>query len=448
MTISLISDELRQASTPKKELLERMDRIIPWSRWIELVLPYYYKGERGNKPFPLERMLRIYVIQNLYNLADMAAKNEIIDSRAFSDFCGVDSSNQVPDGDTIGRFRNILKSNSLQDQLFDDVVRLLESEGLILHRGTIVDSTLIASPSSTKNKEKSRDPEAHQSKKGNQWHFGYKAHIGVDTDTGLIHTLETTAGNISDVSMTSKLLTGEEEEVNGDAGYLGANKRKDAITRNKFGKKIKYRICRRPSQYKARKAEYRKSSVRCKVEHVFGVIKNLFRCRKTRYRGKAKVDSQLKMVFALGEPLPGRYPLWASGLSEFTFGALLWGSVVVPYTRLSSLPYYCVLYGVSLDKIRGVDPCKQNAYIASIVKNSSINYVVKRNRRSKYSFLSENEQVFDGTVSDESVVDRLLQESDVYSIRSALLKLSARDRTILGMKYFDQAFFSALFYQF
>ena len=168
MTMSLISDELRQAATPKKELLERMDRIIPWSRWTELVQPYYYKGEHGNKPYPLERMLRIYVIQNLYNLADMAAKNEIIDSRAFSDFCGVDSSNQVPDGDTIGRFRNILKANSLQDKLFDDVVRLLESEGLILHRGTIVDSTLIASPSSTKNKEKSRDPEAHQSKKGNQ----------------------------------------------------------------------------------------------------------------------------------------------------------------------------------------------------------------------------------------------------------------------------------------
>ena len=308
MTISLISDELRQAATPKKELLERMDRIIPWSKWTELVLPYYYKGEHGNKPYPLEQMLRIYVIQNLYNLADMAAKYEIMDSWAFSDFCGVDSSNQVPDGDTIGRFRNILKANDLQDKLFDDVVRLLESEGLILHRGTIVDSTLIASPSSTKNKKKSRDPEAHQSKKGNQWHFGYKAHIGVDTDTGLIHTLETTAGNVSDVSMTSKLLTGTEEEVIGDAGYVGANKREDAITRNQFGKKIKYRICRRPStrkklsrsgQYKARKAEYRKSSVHGKIEHVFGVVKNLFRCRKTRYRGKKKVDSQLKMVFAL-----------------------------------------------------------------------------------------------------------------------------------------------------
>ena len=121
-------------------------------------MPYYYKGERGNKPFPLERMLRIYVIQNLYNLADRAAKNEIMESRALSDFCGVDSSNQVPDGDTIGRFRNILKSNGLQDELFGDVVRLLESKYLILHRGTIVDSTLIASPSSTKSKEKSRDP--------------------------------------------------------------------------------------------------------------------------------------------------------------------------------------------------------------------------------------------------------------------------------------------------
>ena len=308
MTISLISDELRQAATPKKELLDRMEQIIPWDRWIGIVNPYYYKGERGNKPYPLERMLRIYVIQNLYNLADMAAKNEIMDSRAFSDFCGVDSSNQVSDGDTIGRFRNIMTTNGLQDKLFDDVVRVLESEGLILRRGTIVDSTLIASPSSTKNKKKSRDPEAHQSKKGKQWHFGYKAHIGVDTDTGLIHTLETTAGNVSDVSMTPKLLTGEEEEVHGDAGYIGVEKREDSITRNKYGKKIKYRICRRPStlkklsrsgQYKARKVEHRKSSVRCKVEHVFGVVKNLFRCRKTRYRGRVKVDSQLKMVFAL-----------------------------------------------------------------------------------------------------------------------------------------------------
>ena len=308
MTISLISDELRQAKTPKRELLTRMDRIIPWEHWVGMVQPYYYKGERGNKPYQLELMLRIYVIQNLYGLADMAARNEIMDSRAFSDFCGVDSSNQVPDGDTIGRFRNILTANGLQDTLFQDVVHTLEAEGLILHRGTIVDSTLIAAPSSTKNREKRRDADAHQSRKGNQWYFGYKAHIGVDEDTGLVHTLETTSGNVSDVAMTSKLLTGQEEEVLGDAGYLGANKREDAIVRNRRGKKIRYRICRRPStlqklsrsgQYKARKAEYRKSSVRCKVEHVFGVVKNLFRYRKTRYRGREKVASQHCIIFAL-----------------------------------------------------------------------------------------------------------------------------------------------------
>ena len=226
MTMSLISDELRQAATPKKELLERMDRIIPWSRWTELVQPYYYKGEHGNKPYPLERMLRIYVIQNLYNLADMAAKNEIIDSRAFSDFCGVDSSNQVPDGDTIGRFRNILKANSLQDKLFDDVVRLLESEGLILHRGTIVDSTLIASPSSTKNKEKSRDPEAHQSKKGNQWHFGYKAHIGM-TPESIIVSAAVSSGEVSDGDYMIPLVEQAKmnglsvESVIGDTAYSG-----------------------------------------------------------------------------------------------------------------------------------------------------------------------------------------------------------------------------------
>ena len=308
MTISLISDELRQAQTPKRELVERMEQLIPWERWTGMVQPYYYKGEKGNKPYPLERMLRIYVVQNLYGLADMAVRNEVMDSRAFSDFCGVDSSNQVPDGDTIGRFRNLLTKNGLQEALFNDVVRMLEGEGLILQRGTIVDSTLIAAPSSTKNRDKARDPEAHQSKKGNQWHFGYKVHIGVDEDTGLVHTLETTAGNVSDVAMTSKLVTGKEEEVLGDAGYIGAQKREDAVIRNQYGKKIRYRICRRPStlkklsrsgQYKARKAEYRKSSVRCKIEHVFGVVKNLFRYRKTRYRGREKADAQHKMVFAL-----------------------------------------------------------------------------------------------------------------------------------------------------
>ena len=308
MTMSEISDELKQAKTPKKELLWRMEQIIPWAEWKEIVEPYYYKGESGNKPYPLERMLRVYVVQSLYTLADMAVRYEVIDSRAFSEFCGVDSSNQVPDGDTIGRFRNILTDHGLQKKLFEDVVRILESEGLILRKGTIVDSTIISAPSSTKNEKKERDPEAHQTKKGNTWHFGYKAHIGVDSDTGLTHTMEPTAANVSDVAMTDQLLHGNEEEVYADSGYVGAEKRPGAKTRNKQGKKIKYKIMRRPSslkklsksgQRKARKAEHLKSSVRCKVEHVFGVVKNLFKCRKIRYRGIKKVSAQLHMVFTL-----------------------------------------------------------------------------------------------------------------------------------------------------
>ena len=178
---------------------------------ISIIKPYYYKGERGNKPYDLERMLRIYLVQNLYNLSDMAAVAEVIDSRAFSDFCGVESSNQVPDGDTLGRFRNILMRNGIQQELFAQVVELLMQRGLILKRGTIVDSTFIEAPSSTKNEKKERDPEAHSAKKGNVWYFGYKAHIGVDKESGLVHTVKVTAANEHDVTVTSELLTGDEE---------------------------------------------------------------------------------------------------------------------------------------------------------------------------------------------------------------------------------------------
>jgi IS5 family transposase len=197
--------------TKKREFLGEIDRITPWEEWMNLIKPYYYKGERGNKPYDLERMLRIYLVQNLYNLSDMAAVAEVIDSRAFSDFCGVESSNQVPDGDTLGRFRNILMRNGIQQELFAQVVELLMQRGLILKRGTIVDSTFIEAHSSTKNEKKERDPEAHSAKKGNVWYFGYKAHTGVDKESGLVHTVKVTAANEHDVTVTSELLTGDEE---------------------------------------------------------------------------------------------------------------------------------------------------------------------------------------------------------------------------------------------
>jgi len=161
MTLADITDELRAARTNKRIFLEKLDEIIPWKNFIDIIQPCYYKGERGNRPYPLELMLRIFILQNVYNLADMAVMNEIIDSRAFSDFCGVNSPDEVPDGDTVGRFRNLLTKNNLQEKIFENTVQILMKKGLILKKGTIVDSTFIESPTSTKNREKSRDPEAH-----------------------------------------------------------------------------------------------------------------------------------------------------------------------------------------------------------------------------------------------------------------------------------------------
>ncbi len=194
-------------------------------------------------------MLRLYVLQNLYTLSNEGTVAEVIDSRAFSDFCGVESSNQVPDGDTLGRFRNLLLRNGIQEKLFAQGTGLLQERGLLVKKGMTVDSTLISAPSSTKNAEKKRDPEAHSTKKGNTWHFGYKAHISVDRDTGLLHTLEVTAANIHDVTMMVELLGGKEETVHGDSVYLGAEKREEAVLRNKNGKKsIIKSIAALPSQ--------------------------------------------------------------------------------------------------------------------------------------------------------------------------------------------------------
>lgn len=188
------------------------------------------------------------------------------------------------------------------------MVELLQQRGLILKKGSIVDSTLIGAPSSTKNRKKQRDPEAHQTKKGNQWHFGYKAHVSVDKDSGLVQKVKVTAANVSDVAILPELLTGEEEVVYGDSGYLGAEKREGAILKNRQGKRINYKINRRPSQIKNRspwsrgqlkRREREKSSVRAKVEHVFAIVKGLFRYRKTRYRGLTKQAAALNMRFTL-----------------------------------------------------------------------------------------------------------------------------------------------------
>ena len=308
MNLSFFHDELKDAKTHKREFLKQIERIIPWGELEELIRPCYYKGERGNKPYDLDLMLRIHLLQNLYNLSDEGIRNELIDSRAFSDFCAVESSNQVPDGDTIGRFRNLLIRNDIHEKFFALVLETLKKRGLILKKGTIVDSTIIEAPSSTKNKERQRDPDAHSVKKGSDWHFGYKAHIGVDKDTGIVHDLVVTAANVHDVTVVPDLLTGDEEVVYGDSGYIGVEKRENAMTKNRQGKKIKYKTNRRPSQSKnnsnrskaqIKRREHDKSSVRAKVEHVFAVVKGQLRYRKTRYRGLRKQTAKLNMLFAL-----------------------------------------------------------------------------------------------------------------------------------------------------
>lgn len=321
ISLSGLMDELSRARTKKKEFLEQIDRLIPWGEWVEEIRPRYYKRERGNKPYGIELMLRLYVLQNLYTLSDEGTVAEVIDSRAFSNFCGVDSSNQVPDGDTLGRFRNLLIRNGIQEKLFAQVVRLLQERGLLLKKGTIVDSTLISAPTSTKNREKKRDPEACSTKKGNTWHFGYKAHIGVDRDTGLVHTLKVTAANVHDVTMMAELVTGEEDTVHGDSGYLGGEKRDGAVLRNRKGQKIRYKINRRPSQTKnlptrskaqVKRREREKSSVRAKVEHIFAIVKGRFRYRKTRYRGLQNQTAKLNMVFALANLILADRPCLAA----------------------------------------------------------------------------------------------------------------------------------------
>ena len=178
------------------------------------------------------------MLQNLYTLSDDGTVAEVIDSRAFSDFYGIDSSNQVPDGDTLGRFRNLLVRNGIQEKLFANVAEILQKRGLLLKKGTIVDSTLISAPSSTKNREKKRDPEAHSTKKGKNYYFGYKAHIGVDKDTGLVHTMKVTAANVHDVTVAAKLLREDDEVVYGDSAYLGLEKRVEIKQNTAFHHRI------------------------------------------------------------------------------------------------------------------------------------------------------------------------------------------------------------------
>lgn len=302
----------KKKRTRREIFLEKMDQVVPWARLIEVLEPYYPKsGKRGRPPIGLERMLRMYFVQQWYGLADEAVEDAIYDSQALRNFMDIDLSRQsVPDATTLMGFRHLLEANDLPQALLVEVNAMLIERGLLMSKGTLVDATLIAAPSSTKNQEHARDPEMHQVKKGNEWYFGIKAHVGVDRDSGLVHTLVTTSANISDISQTPVLLHGQETDVWADAGYVGVEKREDmqeALAANV--QTVQWHVAKRRKAIKklvegwqkslAQAYEKLKAQVRARVEHPFHVVKNIFHYKKARYKGLAKNDAQLNVLFAL-----------------------------------------------------------------------------------------------------------------------------------------------------
>jgi IS5 family transposase len=296
---------MKKKRTRREKFLADMERVVPWSRLIAVIEPLYpTSGRVGRQPIGVPRMLRMYCLQQWYGLADEALEDALYDSQALRDFVGIDLSREsVPDATTLLKFRRLLLANDLTKALFDEINAHLAEQGLLMRAGTIVDATIIAAPSSTKNEGNARDPEMHQAKKGNQWHFGMKAHIGVDAESGLVHTVVGTAANVNDVTQAGALLHGEETVAFGDAGYRGAHKREEAQgprwhVAMQPGKRKQMDLTRKWAQL-LEQAEQLKASIRAKVEHPFHVIKNLFRHKKVRYRGLAKNTAQLFSLFGL-----------------------------------------------------------------------------------------------------------------------------------------------------
>ena len=301
--------------TRRDRFLAKIDNVTPWSQLHELIAPFYPKVEgAGRPPIGLARMLRMYVAQQCFGLSDEGIEDAIYDSQAIRAFVGIDLNREsAPDATTLLKFRRLLEKHELTRMIFETINGHLAAQGLMMREGTIVDATLIAAPPSTKNKDKKRDPEMHQSKKGNDWHFGLKAHIGVDVASGLVHTVIGTAGNVSDVTQAHALLHGDEVAAMGDAGYQGVEKREESL-----GKKVTWHVAMKRSKRKAlpnnklgrmtEKLEHLKASVRAKVEHPFHVVKNLFKHRKARYRGLAKNTAQLFTLFGFANlVLAGRH---------------------------------------------------------------------------------------------------------------------------------------------
>ncbi|WP_347505387.1 IS5 family transposase [Pseudomonas anguilliseptica] len=294
----------KRKQTRKELFLIEMDRVVPWEGLVTLIDPHYPKGEGGRPAYALMAMLRVHLMQNWFGYSDPAMEETLYETTILRQFAGL-SLERIPDETTILNFRRLLEKHELAAGILAVINCYLGDRGLSLRQGTIVDATLINAPSSTKNKDRKRDPEMHQTKKGNQYYFGMKAHIGVDDESGLVHSVVGTAANVADVTQVDKLLHGDENVVCTDAGYTGVEKRPEHE-----GRKVIWQVAARRSTYRKldkrsglykakRKIEKAKAQVRAKVEHPFRVIKRQFGYVKTRFRGLAKNTAQLVTLFAL-----------------------------------------------------------------------------------------------------------------------------------------------------
>ena len=285
--------------TRRERFLTEMDAVIPWRELIKLIQPHYPKAGNGTQPMPLERMLRIHFMQHWFNLSDPAMEDSLYDSESMRRFAGIElAEDTVPDESTILRFRRLLEVHQLSERIFAQIRTLLENKRLLLKSGTIVDATIIKAPTSTKNADGERDPEMHQVRKGKEWHFGMKAHVGTDR-RGIVHTLKTTAANVSDINQMHELLHGQETEVFGDQAYWSESQRQGAKRRG-----VRYRVNRRRSGETPLSAHQKlinriRSRARARCEHPFQVVKHLWGFTKVRYRGLAKNTARLFTAFAL-----------------------------------------------------------------------------------------------------------------------------------------------------
>ena len=310
----------KKKQTRRERFLAEMERVMPWAELVEELRPHYYKEYGrgpGRPPIALERILRMLCLQHWFTLSDEGLEDAVYDSQAFRAFLGLDLAREsVPDATTVLKFRRLLEDKGLGERLFERVNALLSERGLLLDKGTVVDATILHAPSSTKNAEKARDPEMHQTRKGNQWYFGMKAHIGADLHSGAVHSLSCTAANVADIVETANLLHGREKTVFADAGYIGADKRpelKDHDVQWQIAEKRGKLAAMQDGELKelARQAERLKAQIRARVEHPFHVVKNLFGHRKTRYRGLKKNANQMHLLFAWANLYLLRRPLAA-----------------------------------------------------------------------------------------------------------------------------------------